>query len=46
MRHSKYDVNNPFSLYVGYLDLVRPVQYNMLVEKWKKRCAELEAELR
>lgn len=24
-RYSKYDLSNPFSLYVGYLDLVRPV---------------------
>ena len=40
-RYSKYDMDNPLSLYCGYLDLVRPVQDRAEIEKWKKKCALL-----
>ena len=42
---SKYDIENPFSHYCGYLDLVRPVdienEYSDMVDRMK----ELEAKL-
>ena len=37
MRYSKYDRENPFSLYCGYLDLVRPINAQTESEKWKRK---------
>ena len=45
-RYSKYDEDNPFSLYCGYLDLVRPVDNIVAIEEWKGKCQLLEEELR
>ena len=39
---SKYDIENPFSLYCGYLDLVRPVDIENEYSDMVSRVQELD----
>ena len=43
---SKYDLDDPFSLYCGYLDLVRPVDIENEYSDLLARVHELEEQLR
>lgn len=45
-RYSKYDRDNPFSLYCGYLDLVRPVEAESEAQKWKLKYEMLLEKIR
>ena len=37
--------NDPFKLYQGYLDIVKPMDYDTEVDEYKYRIAELEQQL-